>query len=54
MDLCLLIAKTSDLTPKQDARPGRTAQFMGGVMSEGQEVGVSSRAIFVAGGKSKL
>ena len=30
------------------ARPGRTAQFMGGVMSRGQEVGVSSRAIFTA------
>lgn len=35
-------------------RPGRTAQFLGGVMSEGQEVGISSRAIFVAGQPRKL
>jgi len=36
------------------ARPGRTAQFMGGVMSRGQEVGVSSRAIFTAAAGAKL
>ena len=37
-----------------DARPGRTAQFMGGIMSEGQQVGISSRCIFTTHSCGKL
>ena len=36
------------------ARPGRTAQFMGGVMQKGRELAISSRAIFAAGKLGKL